>query len=272
MRALLSYWGRPTSRREVPRDNEAKCWRLCAALLRKHRYPTTLYTDAGGRAWLIDELRLPIDEVRELPNPVVNADIFWAAGKVAVYAQQREPWFHIDHDVFLFDPLPESLLASGVFCQHAEKFLMINEPWANYSLSIIPELGWVPEYVPEVMTHRVQSACNVGVVGGTDLKLLTAYANDALALMRHPRNTRGWLTLFESRGPNMAMVICEQWLLAARVFHERKELVYGFSPSVWGINQAVRQLRERRYTHLGEAKQKPEIYPLIDAALAELET
>lgn len=270
MRALLSYWGRPTTRRDVLRENEAKCWRLCTALLRKHGYSTTLYTNAGGRAWLVDELKLPIDRVRELPATGVNADIFWAAGKLAVYAQQREPWFHVDHDVFLFEPLPESLLASGVFCQHADKFLMIDEPWANYSLSIIPELGWVPEYVPEVMTHKVQSACNVGIVGGNDLGLLTAYANDALAMMRHPLNTAGWTTLFESKGRNMAMVICEQWLLAARVFHERKALAYGFSPDVWGINQAIRQLKARRYTHLGEAKRQSSVYPLIDEALAEL--
>lgn len=270
MRAVLSYWGRPTSRSRVPRENEARCWRLCTGLLRKHGYPTVLYTDAGGKAWLIDELGLPVDEVLELPATGVSADIFWAAGKIAVYAQQREPWFHVDHDVFLFDPLPEQLLASGVFCQHAEKFLMIDEPASNYAVSSVRELGWVPEYVPEVMSHEVQSACNVGIVGGTDVGLLTNYAEDALAMMRHPANTDAWDTLFESKGSDMAMVICEQWLLPARVFHERKALTYGFSPDVWGITQAIRQLKARRYTHLGDAKRRSDVYPLIDEVLAEL--
>lgn len=84
----------------------------------KKNYPEIhFYTDKLGYEWIAPYLeQLPFTKI-EICLDDLNwvPDVYWSFIKVHVYSLQKEPFIHIDNDVFLWDAIPEDILSDNDF-------------------------------------------------------------------------------------------------------------------------------------------------------------
>jgi len=70
---------------------------------------------------LVDGIGLEFDRVSTSLNALDAHDPgWWALGKLYTYRAQREPFVHLDNDVFLWRPLPERLASAPLLAQNPE--------------------------------------------------------------------------------------------------------------------------------------------------------
>lgn len=70
---------------------------------------------------LVHDLKLPYTSVQKLPEWFDIIPIgLWALPKLYTYNIQREPFFHIDNDIFIWQSFPEKLEKSGLVVQNYE--------------------------------------------------------------------------------------------------------------------------------------------------------
>lgn len=136
-----------------------------------------LYTDMAGYEVLIKQLKLPytkvhivLDELNDFP------DNFWAIAKVKVYSMQKEPFLHVDGDVFIWERFDEKLLRSNLIAQNLER---TTEYYSSCWNLISPKLIFKPQ---ELIEYELGSnyACNMGVFGGNKIEFLREYSERAL--------------------------------------------------------------------------------------------
>ena len=119
MRSVWSFWTKPFSvERRTSWASELHhwiAWGLSVETARRHYPHTCLVTDDEGARILIDELQLPFTSVTVCLNRLRDADPeWWALGKLEAYRRQREPFVHVDTDVFLWNALPAHVAAAPV--------------------------------------------------------------------------------------------------------------------------------------------------------------
>jgi len=188
MRAVWSFWTMPYRARRGfswERDHtHLLSWILSVGLAREHFDSIALHTDNAGAALLVDRLGLDFDHVSTSLNQLNGHDPdWWMQGKLHTYAEQQEPFVHLDCDVYLFKPLPERLMTAAVLAQNPEE-VSPRAPWydveacelairAHGDGHIPPEWTWYRTFVPD------QKAACCGIFGGHCLDFIRAYATTA---------------------------------------------------------------------------------------------
>ena len=84
-----------------------------------------LYTDSKGLELFGDIIdSLPFKQVHNVLDELENLPgICWAYCKLHVYGLQDEPFFHIDSDAMLWNPIPEDITKNwDVICQNFENY------------------------------------------------------------------------------------------------------------------------------------------------------
>lgn len=228
MRAVWSFWTKPFQANRHflwrKREHYFLSWILSVQTARKHFPSTALFTDDEGARLLVDQLGLEFDEVSTGLNALSEHEPkFWALGKVWTYRAQTEAFVHLDSDVFLWKPLPESLITAPLLAQNPDFFFRgasyYRPEGLERSLSLAENL-WLPvEWVWYRSTHSFQRGESCGIFGGADLDFIRHYANQAIKLVEHPDNKHGWTMIEKGTEPN---ILFEQYLLAACiVYHQR---------------------------------------------------
>jgi hypothetical protein len=154
-------------------------WALSCHLLRRHYAHVELVTDAFGRHLLIDVLQLPythvyVDEVTARQYP----EHLWAVNKLFTYARQTEPFLHVDGDIFSWQPLADEELLAPLVVQNIEH--------TSYYLPYLEAIKTYFDYIPAALQPCLNSApgippsINAGVLGGSDVAFIRAYAEEAL--------------------------------------------------------------------------------------------
>ena len=278
MKAVMSFWTKPVSaqlgRAQLSR-RDAMMWALSSGLLKRHVARTQLVTDSAGARFLIDELALPFDEVSLALDPLAEADpAFWALGKLHAYSLQNEPWVHVDHDVFLLQPLPPALLARPVFAQCAETFELVHSRNTPYSRNaeVFAALPDLPPYFRRLASRRVQSAANTGILGGNALEFLREYAETALAILRSGHNGEGIARLqnLNAWTGGWALIFAlEQWSLWALSVERGIGIAYRF-PDTWYFPKTVEAAKRHGYLHLlGAMKEQPHWIAWVEEQVRE---
>ena len=182
MKIIHSFWSKPSLERSAERFEDRKMggwldkkynymsWTLSCLQFRKHHGFIELVTDAKGKELLIDNLKLPYDNVR------VELDIFndyhpdlWAISKLHSYTLQDEPFLHVDGDVYVWKEL-ESVKNKPLVAQNED----INfEYYYNIWNGIEANFEYIPSYMLEDRKKQpIIHACNAGIFGGTDVVFL----------------------------------------------------------------------------------------------------
>ncbi len=280
MRAVWSFWSRPFEAHKSfiwhKPVHHLLAWGLSLRAASRHYPETVLVTDHAGKKLLVDKLGLSFTHVSTELERLREADTdWWALGKLVAYNIQDQPFVHLDTDVFLWKPLPASLVQAPVFAQHPEypDFHWVNDGggprdiehgFAAEGIELPAEWQWTrsrdESYFPEE---------NCGIFGGTNVGFIHYYSDLALDLVLNPKNRPAWARLGDKKGYNM---IVEQFLLAACVAYHR------FNPAspfrgvkikhlFPGVGEAFDQQHATRlgYTHLmGGAKSNPIVAERIE--------
>jgi hypothetical protein len=121
MNIILSLWTKPCTDGKAHGFNSVEAMIesliLSVNVAKKHYSEIHFYTDKLGNEWITPYLdQLPftkievcLDEFNWVP------DVYWSFVKVYVYTLQKEPFIHIDNDVFLWDPIPKDILRGQDF-------------------------------------------------------------------------------------------------------------------------------------------------------------
>jgi hypothetical protein len=141
-------------------------------------------------------------------------------GKLVAISEQREPFVHLDADVFLWQPLPERVVKAPVCAQNPEPFAGGGDFYRPdaFELAAAQPGTWLPEewsWHLRVDEERRGECC--GIVGGTAVEFLRHYAEQGLRLVREPANRAAFEVL--DRAP--LVITVEQYLLAACIEHHR---------------------------------------------------
>ena len=221
MRAVWSFWSKPfeDARGRRWRDplHHLLAWGLSVRLARRHYPQCVLVTDSPGKAMLVDELRLPFTHVSTELDQLADADsAWWALGKLLAYSIQKEPFVHLDTDVFLWRRLPRRLIAAPVLAQHPEPYhlaerycgpRLVEDAFARVQLTLPREWAWARSHWGLQFRET-----NCGILGATNVEFIGYYARQALDLVLNPRYAAAWATIEDKDGLNQ---IIEQFTLAA---------------------------------------------------------
>jgi len=271
MRAVWSLWTLPyrTQSGFSWEHERFHClsWILSVNLARQHFETTALHTDDAGAALLLDGLGLAFDHVDTSLNELNDADPdWWMQGKLHTYAQQHEPFVHLDSDVYLFKPLPPRILQAAVLAQNPESVdssshwydvpaceLAIRTRGDGY---IPPEWTWYRTFV------ATQEAACCGIFGGHQLDFIRDYASTVLRLLRNPGNRHAFDRMPSKRHQNPFF---EQYLLAACAGYHKVKIEYLF-PS---FSDAYSTAANIGFTHLmADAKRNANVSARLDQRVA----
>ena len=226
MKAVWSFWSKPfmALRKSswLSERHHLLAWVLSVERARLHYPATALFTDDEGARLLVDDVGLRFDFISTELNALAGHDPqWWALGKLWTYKAQAEPFVHIDSDVFLWKRLPEALESASVFAQNPEYFVngasFYKPELFEYFLTNATD-GWLPEeWAWYRSTRGIQRGECCGILGGNHTDFIRHFATQAIRLIEHPRNERGWL-MFGSKSDHN--ILLEQYLLAACIeFH-----------------------------------------------------
>jgi len=226
MNAVWSFWTRPYLGSEGagwgPRWHTEwhhwLAWGISVYAAARYYPDTTLFTDDVGARLLVDSLELPFRHVSTALNRLKGEDpTWWALGKIEAYRRQREPFVHIDTDVFLWNPLPPDVEQADVFAQNPEPISPYYRPEQLEDTVKSVRGGWLPKEWTAYRADAKRAEC-CGVFGGNRLDFITHYADAAMRLVASPQNRRALHSL--DRKPEH-MVLVEQYFLSACIEYHR---------------------------------------------------
>lgn len=283
MKAVWSYWSKPF---EAYRHaswanvkNHLLAWVLSTMTVRRHYAKTALYTDDAGARLLIDGIGLEFDEVSTSLNALRDCDPgWWALGKLHTYRRQKEPFVHLDSDVFLWRPLPCDPDRVALLSQNPEYFTrgrsyykpeLVEDAIANVDGAWLPaEWRW---YSTSGCAQR-GDCC--GVFGGNRIDFIQYYATQAIRLIETRRNQPAWQRLQNKDWHNH---LFEQYLLSACIeYHSNRDgspfrdiaMSYVFPSMEAAFDQDT--ATRVGYTHLiAEAKRNQQLADRVEARVAK---
>jgi hypothetical protein len=160
-------------------------WILSVNQLSKY-YDVELYTDAVGYKYLIEALELPYTKVHVVLDELNHYQSnLWALSKIKTYSLQKESFLHVDGDVFIWEPFPENLLKQKLITQNLE---VTTEYYQEMWSMIAPNLSYLPDEMLLYHNGEEQFACNMGIVGGTDLDFFQRYTKHSFEFVDKNRD------------------------------------------------------------------------------------
>jgi hypothetical protein len=253
VRAVWSFWSKPhLAARNFTWATELHhrlSWILSVESARPHFTSTALHTDQHGKDLLVGELGLRFDHVCTSLDTLAADDAdWWTLGKLCCYAEQYEPFLHIDSDVYLFGGLPPRVQHAPVIAQHKESVDGM-QPWYDVEACEMAIRSRGDSQIPEAWSRYrtfspLQEAACCGVVGGTATGFLRRYAQTVLHLLRSPANRHafdGW------RDKRVLNPFFEQYLMSACAYEEGVPISYLFESHAHATAGAAVQLG---FTHL----------------------
>ena len=150
-------------------------WALSSLQLHKLYGNITLFANSRAARLLIDTLQLPYSEVNLAHDQftLIHPDL-WALPKIYTYSQQKQPFLHIDGDVFLFEPLNVNLLESALIAQNME--VATEHCYMLTQKELMRHFTFFPACVKKDFESGIPfQACNAGVMGGHNLSFFRDY-------------------------------------------------------------------------------------------------
>ena len=228
-------------------------WALSCLQLKKFNDTVELYANSSATNVLIDQIGLPYTAVHRIAESLVIPDKAWALAKIYTYSLQRQPFLHVDGDVFIWERFDESFVESPLVSQNLE----VGFPFYNYFLESIQK-NFV--YVPMVFREEVEMpvySCNAGVLGGTDINFFQLYTKEAIKFVRDNIN------FTESIDSSVLCMTFEQLLFYRLAQKQQKTIQYVHTAPVNdttypGFANFYEIPYKQKFIHaMGEFKRKP---------------
>lgn len=159
-------------------------WTLSCLQLRQFYPDVVLYCDAVYKELLIDQLQLPYTEVVcTLDHLKAYHKELWALPKIYSYSQQKEPFLHVDGDVFIWKPFETSLMKADLIAQNMEAATYYYDDIMN---SLKKSLTYFPKEIEdEQKANNPILAYNAGILGGSDISFFKEYCRKAFEFVEN---------------------------------------------------------------------------------------
>lgn len=192
-------------------------WALSCLKLKEHYDNLHLFTDSQGKKILVEYLNLPYKEVHVCYDDINYAESLWAIPKILTYAQQNEPFIHVDGDVFTWRKFSKEQEGAVLVVQNKEKG---TDYYKGMMEAIKKELHYMPVSLKNELNKASASAYNAGVMGGNDIAFFKAYTQEALQLIDQNYKTG------EGNQPSINFnILFEQVLFYALAEKEEKKVI-----------------------------------------------
>ncbi len=199
-------------------------WALSCLQAKEILGSITLVTDLKGKEILIDKLKLPYDQVStalEFRLDDYPAQL-WALAKIYTYSIQKEPFLHLDGDVFFWKKPRAELLSSPLIAQNLDVNLefyrvILNE--INEHFDCVPSL-----FLKDKYEHADLYASNAGLLGGSALSFFKDYAAAAFGFINENKHC---LSSVNTANLNL---IFEQYLFCALAAQKAMPVAYYKEP------------------------------------------
>ncbi|MBW4361238.1 DUF6734 family protein [Flavobacterium taihuense] len=169
-------------------------WAFSCLQLCKFYPEVELHTNQAGKEILIDLLGLPYTKVHlSLETEFIDNLLpsMWAYSKIHTYSIQKEPFLHVDGDIFIWEPFNDKLVQSPLIAQNIEENLSVYK----HCLKIIKKkLPFMPNWL-EFDDLQIR-AYNAGIIGGNDISFFKKYTS--LAFEFYERNKKQLASLIET--------------------------------------------------------------------------
>jgi hypothetical protein len=253
MRAVWSLWSSPLRRESSPWLHERGhwlSWILSVETARRHYAEVALVADSAAAHILTEELGLSFNHVSTELDALAGVDPhWWAIGKLYAYRAQREPFVHIDADVFLWKRLPAIVEYAPILAQSPEAVFdnSLYQP-ERLAQRFEAKMGAVPEPWRWYLARGYQTAACCGIMGANDIECVQAYTELALNIALDPRHQAIW----EGEDLQQHMLFIEQYLLNATVEYRRAHRTGGNDVRIQYLfpSGSFERAEEAGYTHL----------------------
>ena len=191
-------------------------WTLSSLLIREHYDELELVTDSVGHELLIDKMRLPYTKVSVVLDELNNyhRDLF-ALAKIYAYELQKEPFIHVDSDVFIWQKFGRELEEAELVCQSPEEGAL----YADCMGPIKKHFDYYPAVLDQSIARNSGiRSINAGIIGGNDISFFQNYCRTAFEFIN--RNTHH-LDKIKVRPSNL---VFEQFLFKAMAEDQRKKI------------------------------------------------
>jgi len=197
-------------------------------LFKKLKFPITSYSAS-------------LDQMKEVSR------FFWAYGKLIAYNEQKEPFVHVDNDVFMWNPLPKRILNAYLCFQSHEPFKLDGY---KYYKQLKPCFRAAPVKPQSIVDNPVTDyAYNCGICGGNDLSIFPEWIACSEEYIFAPENQ----ILFFKKFHGMLIhqnLFHEQYFLASLIKkHHLRRKVEVMAKDAMEINKGL-DITKPRYTHL----------------------
>lgn len=212
-------------------------------------------------SWGVDmftQLKLPVTSYSNSLDEIKNISrFFWAYGKLIAYCEQREPFVHLDNDVFLWEPLPRRMLEASLCFQSYEPFDL---PGYSHYKKLRPCFNRAKIKPQAIVDNPVYDyAYNCGICGGNDLGIFPEWKRCSAEYIFAPENQKLFFKKYAKQ------------LIHQNLFHEQYFLAslvkkYGMRDRVQVYHEDAKRINEDlprqkpRYTHLWGTPKKESGY------------
>jgi hypothetical protein len=197
--------------------------------------------------------KLPYDEYRIVECKGDYSDWFYCWPKIITYEAQKDPFIHIDNDIFMWDHLPRELKDAPLVAQHLErdsKFYM------DVYNQIAKDQIKISDYIKTCYDGNFISSYNAGLLGGNDLSFFQEYLSEIKAFVN---NNASQISSSDRRF--LYNVVFEQWLFYGMTKKHNKTVKTFYSRPITDFDMKeahvpfqILSLRELKYLHVMEYK------------------
>ena len=167
----------------------------------------------------------------------------WALGKLHAYRIQKEPFCHIDGDVFFFGKVLDPIFHGAIFCQSFDFNELL---YQAIHKDVHDNFENVPEEFSADLSEEIK-LINAGVIGGHDLDFFKHYCSRAFQLIDSNMDKLG-----EKSRVNLNLY-CEQFLFSNLVKKEARAIEFLFPElltSEYNLTQFHMAPEHSQYVHL----------------------
>jgi hypothetical protein len=225
---------------------------LSFEMLKRKGYRVHLYTDNYGKDLLSNKLGLKYDYVSTCHEELTLSPNLWAFCKLYTHIKQFEPYVHIDLDAYLFSDLDERLKRTGVIYQNIEKDnIFYKEIWSE----LRPHIHYnttLSHMIRKLMDgDQSYAAMNVGIFGGSNLRKIKDYSNEAISFL-----TKNLPTMPEEHYYHFCTFVEQLYCYYYFYFHNVQS-----QPLDKSLTKTIEDFIDwNGYTHLiGDVKQFPDV-------------
>jgi len=189
----------------------------------------------------------------------------WNIGKLFAYSIQREPFLHVDSDVFIWHRFDDSLINAPLIAQNLE--VEVAEYTETFK-SIVESFTNVPPYLRPVYEMEFTPSCNAGIFGGNDMIFWKRYAEEVFGFIRNNMQDIG---RYLNINAGNVCVVLEQVFFYSLAMHYDIDITYllpvsnGIQPDIGFFHKAA---QNSDYVHcVGHFKRNKMSYSFLEYKL-----